>query len=268
MEETVRLDAILSFRGPVEGFKKLVGTFQALGPETLFIDTVPLPESWLKWHPCRFGCMPVWFHFLGERFLNDLIEKTPRIKVDGIRGGIRTAHYHINDREVALLDRGKFQDWMKGIIIVDGKKLPDLQKEFEDVKVGEIQAGKGGIIIDYHAIVKFDGPVSKFKSFTEGLQKLGAEEVMINTVPIPDKPADIMLSIYDPRYGGRVHPTVVDNPLLDKILTKGQVRIPYFPFPGGIRNPHLHFDGGITFINQEKLREAMGIIIVETKNMG
>jgi hypothetical protein len=71
--------------------------------DTIKIDTVPLPDQPLP------GVMPV-AQLLDKELLHKIVYDVPKVKIiEGIDGGIRNPHLHLEDG-VVFLDRVKFKE--------------------------------------------------------------------------------------------------------------------------------------------------------------
>lgn len=109
MEGIFEWKAEIKFKGIAAEFNRFVDSLgDALKAGNI---TISVPE-W-EWRPHHLaGCMPIPVDvLLGEERLKQIIEGMPRMQIKyirDIRGGIRTAHLHLEDA-VVLLDRARFK---------------------------------------------------------------------------------------------------------------------------------------------------------------
>ena len=131
MENEIDFKVSVTFKGSRQEFEKVAPDIAKLkSHKSIMIDTVPLPEkpaiqleevsigTWptpeivIKPRPPKPlpGIWPV-TRLVNQRVQSKLIEGMPRVKIDGINGGMRNPHLHLKD-EVVLLDNARFKEFV------------------------------------------------------------------------------------------------------------------------------------------------------------
>jgi hypothetical protein len=114
------IDTVPLPESPASGLMIGTGPDQQKKGTTIMISTVPLPER-----PILPGVYPI-SKLLSRELVVKLTDGMPRFKyVEGIRGGIRTAHLHLKD-EVVLLNPDRFRILASEIATQIGKELSEV----------------------------------------------------------------------------------------------------------------------------------------------
>lgn len=153
--------------------------------------------------------------------------------------------------------------------------------------------------IVFEAAIKFKGSIEEFKKVAPDLRRLRAHEtVMIDTVPLPEKPrgkargmamkttepmlekaGGLMIGTWPtPERSGLMIETVPlpetpppgvwpttrlrSSKLLDKII-KDMPRVKINDIDGGMRNPHLHVRNEIVLLDKARFKEFVGQVAAE-----
>jgi hypothetical protein len=115
--------AVVEFNGTEEQFNEFAERLASLPVQ------VEIPE-WVRPHPIPGGWPVPIDAVLNRKAIEALTKGQPRIKVkfvDGINGGIRDAHLHLED-QIVLLDRAQFKELVAGV----AAKLAEQMIDFDD----------------------------------------------------------------------------------------------------------------------------------------
>jgi hypothetical protein len=150
MEKNIEFRIGLVFRGSPDEFEGFMGKLKSLGPDSIMIDTVPLPENPAsglmidtvplpeKWKNVFLGYLqdpekrregifigswPTPEGDLGPDKWKNIAKGKTRVRIlDDIHGGMRLAHFHMND-EIVLVDPEGMKDYI-------GLLVDDLSRQF------------------------------------------------------------------------------------------------------------------------------------------
>jgi hypothetical protein len=135
MENEIDFKISIAFKGSKEEFEKVAEDIAKLQlNKSVAIETVPLPEK----QPIEFdgisigtwpspevvirkpkppkplpGIQPI-ARLLNSKTQNKIIQGLPRVRIDGINGGIRNPHLHVKD-EIVLLDKERFKEFVGNV---------------------------------------------------------------------------------------------------------------------------------------------------------
>lgn len=111
MSDTLTWKAEIKFSGSVEQFNQFAEMLEKAKVE------VNIPE-WHKIPQHLAGCFPFPIdNILSRDQLKKITDKQPVVQIKyirDIRGGIRSAHLHLDD-QIVLLDRDRFKDMVKNV---------------------------------------------------------------------------------------------------------------------------------------------------------
>jgi hypothetical protein len=133
MKEEFEWKGEFTFKGSAEEFAKFAEVINGL----LEAGTITCEAGdWIDW-PGPYPGIPPWpiEELLGRKVINALIEGMPRFAmayIDDIRGGMRTAHLHLQD-DIVLLDRERFREFAKSVASVMVERQVDMGEDFVSV---------------------------------------------------------------------------------------------------------------------------------------
>ncbi len=128
MSPEIKWRGVVEFNGTEEEFNQFAERLASLPVQ------VEIPE-WVRPRPIPGGWPVAVESLLDRKSLEGLMKGQPRIKVkfvDGINGGIRNAHLHIDD-QVVLLDRAQFKELVAGVAAKLAAQQVDLDQDHVEV---------------------------------------------------------------------------------------------------------------------------------------
>jgi hypothetical protein len=148
MNDEIGYNGIIGFEGSKEDFEKMVKELGRLRKSGLMIGSWPTPEIVLMrlgigtWptpeRPARIikprpipGGWPIQ-NYVNKDILDKIIETAPRVKLDGIDGGMRPAHFHLKD-EAVLLNREQFKELVTHTAMELAGKLAESADYYETI---------------------------------------------------------------------------------------------------------------------------------------
>lgn len=115
-DNLIEFDATIRFKGSLEKFKKAAARLAEADFEVATSPWEPIPKP-------EPGGFPLPIHrILSRSVINDIVRGMPRIKLDGIRGGMRNPHLHVG-KEAVILNRARFKKLVREVAAGLGERF-------------------------------------------------------------------------------------------------------------------------------------------------
>lgn len=116
MPDQIKFDGTIRFKGSLEKFKRAAARLAEADFEIRASEFEPIPRP-------EPGGFPLPIHrILSRSVLNDIVKGMPRVKLDGIRGGMRNPHLHVG-KEAVILNRARFKRFVREVAAGLGERF-------------------------------------------------------------------------------------------------------------------------------------------------